>query len=63
MSLQALVSLGALSKRNETGVFVGVTGKASRLDPPYTFATGRDPYNVISDLGVVLNVHCVAFLN
>jgi hypothetical protein len=62
MGAQTLVSLGVLSKRNETGVFVGVTGKASRLAPPYTFRTGRDPYN-INELEGDLNVLCVALLN
>ena len=62
MTPQALVSLGRPAKRNEMAVFVGVTGKASRLAPPYTFATGRDPYN-IKGLAVDLNVLRVALLN
>ena len=42
---QALVSLGISSKRNEMGVFGGVTGKALRQAPPYTPVAGKDPYN------------------
>ena len=46
MDRQALVSLGFWSKRNETGVFLNVTGKALRLAPPYTFTVLRDPFNI-----------------
>ena len=59
MGAQTLVSLGFWSKRNETGVFLNVTGKASRLAPPYTFTARRDPFN-INGLGVAANVLCVA---
>ena len=37
-----------------------VARELARLAPPYTFATGRDPYN-IKGLRGVLNVLCVAF--
>jgi hypothetical protein len=33
------------AKRNETGVFGGVTGKASGLAPPNTVTNRRDPFN------------------
>ena len=47
---QALVSLGIASKRNETGVFGGVTGKALRLAPPKAVTNRRDPF-IINGLG------------
>lgn len=34
------------SKRNETGVFRAVTGKASRLAPPNTPVARKDPFNI-----------------
>jgi hypothetical protein len=42
---QALFSLRYFGKRNETGVFVGVTGKVSRFAPQHTFAAGKEPRN------------------
>ena len=43
--LQAFVLLGQASKRNETGIFRGVTGKPSRLAPPNTVKNRRDPFS------------------
>ena len=43
---QAFVFLGFASKRNETAVFRGVTGKASRLAPPNTVTNRKDPFNI-----------------
>jgi hypothetical protein len=37
------VHWGSRSKRNETGVFGAVTGKASRLARPYRFGARKDP--------------------
>ena len=38
--------MGLHAKRNETGVFHGVTGKASRPAPPYTVRNRKDPFNI-----------------
>ena len=43
---QAHVSLGLRAKRNETGVFQGVTRKAQHLAPPKTVSNRRDPFNI-----------------
>ena len=43
---QAFVLLGLRAKRNETGVFEGVTGKALRLAPPNTVLNRKDPLNI-----------------
>ena len=40
-----LFFLGFASKRNETGIFRGVTGKPLRLAPPNTITNRRDPFN------------------
>ena len=42
---QAQCLLGLRAKRNETGVFEGVTGKALRQAPPYTVTNRKDPFN------------------
>jgi len=34
------------AKRNETGVFQGVTGKALRPAPPYTVSNRKEPFNI-----------------
>ena len=47
---QAFVFLGFTSKRNEMGVFSGVTGKALRLAPPKTVTNRRDTF-IINGLG------------
>lgn len=60
MGRQTLVSLGVLSKRNETGVFPNVTGKTLRFAPPYRFTVGRDPFNINGLAILVLCFHMSA---
>jgi hypothetical protein len=61
MTPQALVSLGHLAKRNETGVFVGVTGKASRLAPPVYVSRTKGPVQLAGAVVSVLDSRSASF--